>query len=238
MEDARLEAIAARAAPGFAKASLPILLVATLLTVGLLASLVMNPPEFNTDLDRFAPEGEAIEAHDRIHEHFPNERRPMFVHVVRDDGGNVLDLDHLKAMHADESALRQHPSAAHIVTWATAPTVLDVALEERAEGEDLANISDWSTLLDLVLDEGTTCSLNDDDALLASATFAASAMLHQDLDLDPVCAWLSDGSGTPVPTASSTLWVLDVDPSLSSAEREAAQDELRQALIDLSLIHI
>lgn len=234
MEDARLEAIAARAAPGFAKASLPILLVATLLTVGLLASLVMNPPEFNTDLDRFAPEGEAIEAHDRIHEHFPNERRPMFVHVVRDDGGNVLDLDHLKAMHADESALRQHPSAAHIVTWATAPTVLDVALEERAEGEALANISDWSTLLDLVLDEGTTCSLNDDDALLASATFAASAMLHQDLDLDPVCAWLSDGSGTPVPTASSTLWVLDVDPSLSSAEREAAQDELRQALIDLS----
>ena len=100
MEVERLEALADRAAPGFAKAALPILVLAALLTATLILSLVTSPPAFDTDLDRFAPDSDALEAHDRIHEHFPEERRPMFVHVVADDGGNVLTLDHLKAMEA------------------------------------------------------------------------------------------------------------------------------------------
>ncbi|MEC8311614.1 MAG: hypothetical protein VXZ64_02160, partial [Candidatus Thermoplasmatota archaeon] len=102
MEVERLEALADRAAPGFAKAALPILVLAALLTATLMLSLVTSPPAFDTDLDRFAPNSDALEAHDRIHEHFPDERRPMFVHVVADDGSNVLTLDHLKAMEADE----------------------------------------------------------------------------------------------------------------------------------------
>ena len=98
-------------------AALPILVLAALLTATLMLSLVTSPPAFDTDLDRFAPNSDALEAHDRIHEHFPEERRPMFVHVVADDGSNVLTLDHLKAMEADEARLRQAPPTATTWSW-------------------------------------------------------------------------------------------------------------------------
>lgn len=234
MDADRLEAIAARAAGGFGRAALPILIVTALLTLGLLAALVANPPEFNTDLDLFAPESDAIDAHQRIHEHFPSERRPMFVHVVADDGSNVLSLDHLKAMQADQGLLMAEEGGGEVVAWATAITAIEVALNEQANGTALAGVEDWATLLDLVLDEGTTCSLNQEDALLASATFASSAMLHHDLDIEPVCSWLNDGTGSPVPTASSTLWVLDINPDLPISEREAIQDSLRSDLLEIS----
>lgn len=236
MEVERLEALADRAAPGFAKAALPILVLAGLVTAGLMVSLVTSPPAFDTDLDRFAPDSDALEAHERIHASFPEERRPMFVHVVADDGGNVLTLDHLKAMEADELALRNASAERSdvVVAWATATTALQVALDEEANGTALSSITDWPELLALVLDEGTTCTLTDDDALLASATFAADAMLSEDLDIDPVCAFLSDGTGGGVPVASSTLWVLDIDPSLDTTQREILQDQLRLELAAIS----
>ncbi len=62
------------------------LLVVVLCTVALSVHLVVSPPTFNTDLGDFAPDSEARDAHDRIHEYFPNEARPMFVHVTADDG--------------------------------------------------------------------------------------------------------------------------------------------------------
>ena len=236
MEVERLEALADRAAPGFAKAALPILVLASLITAGLMVSLVTSPPAFDTDLDRFAPDSDALDAHERIHAHFPDERRPMFVHVEADDGSNVLSLDHLKAMQEDEAALRAASANRNdvVVTWATAPTALQVALDEEGNGTPLASITDWPELLDLVLDEGTTCTLTNDDALLASATFAANAMLSEDLDIDPVCLFLSDGTGDAAPVASSTLWVLDIDPSLNTTEREILQDQLRTELEGLS----
>ncbi len=236
MEVERLEALADRAAPGFAKAALPILVLAGLITAGLMVSLVNSPPAFDTDLDRFAPDSDALVAHERIHENFPEERRPMFVHVVADDGTNVLTLEHLKAMEEDEATLRQASAERGdvVVAWATAPTAMQVALDEEANGTALSAVNDWADLLDLVLDEGTTCTLTDDDALLASATFAANAMLSEDLDIDPVCAFLSDGTGDATPVASSTLWVLDIDPSLETTEREILQDQLRDELATLS----
>ena len=72
------------------------------------------PPTFQTDLNDFAPESEASLAHDRVHEHFPDEMRPLFVHVTMDDGSNVLTIDALQAMNTDlevfqnESTKRQN----------------------------------------------------------------------------------------------------------------------------------
>ena len=83
-------------APIFKKSAWPILILSSLLTIGLVADLtVMNTPSFHTDLADFAPDSESSDAHDRISEHFGNETRPMFVHVTRDDGGNVLDIESL-----------------------------------------------------------------------------------------------------------------------------------------------
>ena len=46
MEVERLEALADRAAPGFAKAALPILVLAGLISASLMLSLVTSPPDF------------------------------------------------------------------------------------------------------------------------------------------------------------------------------------------------
>ena len=90
MDTAKLEETMASFADKFRKASVPILVVTSLITVILLANLFSSPPQFNTDLDAFSPESESKDAHDRIHEYFPNETRPLFIDVERNDGGNVL----------------------------------------------------------------------------------------------------------------------------------------------------
>ena len=59
----------------FKKSALPILIVSALLTVGLGLHLVTSPPEFRTDLNDFAPSSDSNDAHERIHEHFPDESR-------------------------------------------------------------------------------------------------------------------------------------------------------------------
>ena len=87
----------------------------------------------------------------------------------------------------------------------------------------------------MVLEDDVTCTLTDDDALLASATFAANAMLSEDLDIGPVCTYLENGTGERAnPLPPSTLWVLDIDPSLDTAEREIWQNQLRQELAAIS----
>ena len=76
-----------------------------LITGALLVNLVYNPPTFNTDLDAFTPDSEASKAHDRIHQNFPNESRPMFVNVESDNGGNVLTIENIKLMLQHYQAL-------------------------------------------------------------------------------------------------------------------------------------
>ena len=83
----------------FRKFSWPILILSAALTLGLVADLAfVDTPVFHTDLADFAPDSESADAHERISEHFSNETRPMFVHVTRDDGGNVLDMASLNLM--------------------------------------------------------------------------------------------------------------------------------------------
>ena len=193
-----------------------------------------QPACFDTDLDRFAPDSDALEAHDRIHEHFPEERRSMFVHVVADDGGNVLTLDHLKAMEADEASFARPLPTATTWWWRGPQHHRPAGCAGRGSKRTPCPRSKTGLPPAMVLEDDVTCTLTDDDALLASATFAANAMLSEDLDIGPVCTYLEDGTGAGEPVASSTLWVLDIDPSLDTAEREIWQDQLRQELADIS----
>ena len=88
----------------FRKFSWPILIISAAMTIGLVADLAfVDTPSFHTDLSDFAPDSESSDAHDRISEHFSNETRPLFVHVTRDDGGNVLDMDSLCLLYTSPS---------------------------------------------------------------------------------------------------------------------------------------
>ncbi|MGB2392905.1 MAG: MMPL family transporter, partial [Poseidonia sp.] len=174
--------------------------------------------------------------HSRIHEHFPNEMRPLFVHVTTDDGSNVLALDAMKAMQddlahfQDEAAKRENM----VSVWTTAPGILQLALDEEGGGAALASFEDWSGIIDALFDDNETCGLTADDQLLSAATYASSALLHNDLDYEPVCVYLDDGTGTAAPTASSTLWVLEIDPDLDETPRRMLQDQLRDVFSERS----
>lgn len=237
MDTAGLEERLAQLAPVFKRSAPFIVGVFALVTILLASNLYFSPPTFQTDLNEFSPETEASQAHDRIHEHFPNEMRPLFVHVTADDGSNVLSLESLNAMSRDlahfqnESEKRQD----FVTVWTTAPGILQLALDEEADGRSIESLADWPELLSLVFDENETCALTTDDQLLSAATYASAALLHKDLDYDPVCDYLDDGSGTGIPSASSTLWVLEVNPDLEDSVRRELQNQLRDVFDERSL---
>ena len=95
MDTESLEERMAGWAPSFKRLAPVILVVVFLFTVALSAHLAVSPPTFNTDLADFAPDSESSDAHERIHEHFPNEARPLFVHVTADNGSNILSIESL-----------------------------------------------------------------------------------------------------------------------------------------------
>ena len=212
------------------------LLVVVLCTVALSAHLVVSPPTFNTDLGDFAPDSEARDAHDRIHEYFPNEARPMFVHVTADDGSNILSIENLKLMDEHlshmENASEKRQDAVDV--WTTAPGIVQLALDEEGNGTSLNAIASWTEILDLLFDDDTECTLTADDQLLSAARYASSALLNTDLNIDDTCTYLKNGTGNGAPRATSTLWVLEIDPEMPEEERKVIQDQLRVEFRTLS----
>ena len=92
----------------------------------------------------------------------------------------------------------------------------------------------WNELIDLIAADDVECRLTSDDQFLSAATYASSALLNKDLDINPTCDYLSSGEGDGAPLASSTLWVLEIDPELSEDERKEIQVEIRNLLTDIS----
>ena len=220
----------------FRKFSLAIVAVTILLTGALLANLIYNPPTFNTDLDAFVPESEANTAHERIHQNFPNESRPMFVNVKADDGSNILAMDNIQLMleHYHQIINTSTTIESDVVVWTTTPTVLQTALDEEANGTLLSSVSDWNQLTELVIADDVECRLTSDDQFLSAATYASSALLNKDLDISSTCEYLATGEGDSTPFASSTLWVLEINPELSEEERKSVQIDLRNTFRELS----
>lgn len=220
----------------FRKLSLSILIVTMLITGALLVNLVYNPPTFNTDLDAFVPESEANSAHERIHQNFPNESRPMFVNVAHDESSNILNIDNIHTMRQHYNLLQNLSTSQgdSVVVWTTTPSILQTALDEEGNQTQLSSITTWNELVDLVTDDDVECRLTSDDQFLSAATYASSALLNKDLDITPTCDYLATGEGDSTPYASSTLWVLEIDPELSEEERKSVQKQFRDKLNELS----
>ena len=237
MDKAGLEERLAGAAPVFKRSAPLIVGFFTLLTLVLAGHLYVSPPTFQTDLNDFSPESEASDAHDRIHAHFPNEMRPLFVHVTADDGSNVLALEALQAMQDDLTHFQDESDKREQVVdvWTTAPGILQLALDEEGGGQPLSSFTAWSDVLDVLFDGDEICEPpTAEDQFLSAATYASSALLHKDLDYEPVCAYLENGTGAAAPIASSTLWVLEVDPDLDETHRRVLQDQLRDVFNERS----
>jgi len=236
MDTESLEERMAGWAPTFKRMAPAILVVVFLFTVALSVHLIVSPPTFNTDLADFAPDSESSDAHDRIHQDFPNESRPLFVHVTAKDNSNILSIEHLQTMNdhlahmKNESSKRQDA----VAVWTAAPGIVQLALDEEANGTSLNSIQSWGEILDLLFDEDAVCSLTADDQLLSAARYASSALLHSDLNIDSSCEYLKNGTGDAAPTASSTLWVLEIDPDFDEEKRKIIQDQFRTEFAQLS----
>jgi predicted RND superfamily exporter protein len=201
-----------------------------------MAHLSNSPPDFNTDLADFAPDSEANDAHERIHQHFPNETRPLFVEVKSDDGSNILSIDNIRLMDAHLSIIKNASQnrSDMISVWTTAPGIVQLSLDEKANGTLLGDVDSWEEMLDLIFDANTTCTMTSDDQLLSAATYASSALLNKDLSIDSTCSYLKTGNGSAAPSATTTLWVLEVDPNMDEKTRKVLQDQMRDEFATLS----
>ncbi len=235
MDTDMMEAKVASMSHYIRRGAIPFLVLAGLLTATFAVNLMTDPPTFKTDLSEFAPESENQQAHQRIHQYFPNETRPFFVHVTSDDGGNILSLENLQLMAQHLEQLQNSTIVDDkIPVWTAAPSIVQISLDEEANGTKLADIESWNQMIDLILEDDVECRLTSDDQLLSAATYASSALLNQDLDISPTCSYLESGTGDGTPTASSTLWVLEVDPNMDTQYRKIFQDQMRDEFAILS----
>ncbi len=228
-----------RIADAFERLSVPILVVSLLLTA-FLASVLVPLPAFTTDLSSFAPETDADEAQERIqgtigastHLIYVNVK-PAFEEGSEDFLPNVLEMRALHQLAGDHSRIQAYSdeNGGFVVSQLNAAEILQRSLEERNHSGPLSDFSDWRQMLEEIGD-GAECgdALGSDERTVATASFASSAMLHSDLDYGPVCDWLDTGEGNPTPTASSTLWLIELSGDISNEDRRAHATAIRAML--------
>ena len=152
---------------------------------------------------------------------------------------NVLEMGALQQLSVDLNRVEDYSrnNGDFIVSHLNAAGIIQTALDERdGQSRDLSEFSGWAELLDAVSD-GEECSdaIGNDQAI-ASASFAASAMLHTDFEYDPICEWLDTGEGNPTPLASSTMWVIEISGDISNEDRRDLSAGIRSLLGESSVL--
>ncbi len=230
----------------FEKSALAIVVLSVVFTAAM-AQVLLEFPGFTTDIASFAPETESDAAEDRIDEVMQASPHLIYINVeplnlgadgtnsCEDVPCNVLEVAALQQLSDDLDRIEGFSQAnrGFVVAHINAAGMLESALDERDEqGRSLDDFTDWEGLLDAVT-EGERCSdaIGNEQAI-ASASFAASAMLHMDLDYAAVCEWLDSGEGDPTPFASSTMWVIEISGEISDDERREKASAIRGMLTD------
>jgi len=212
-----------RAAEAFEKAALGIIIASLLLTIG--TGLALSPlPEFQTDLSAFSPASDADAAEERLDAVMTASPHRIYVHIEpNQEGANVLEMGALQQLSIDLDAVDSLSSGKDnfIISHINAAQILNVALEERdSQGRDISAFNNWEEMLDSIVEDEECIDAIGDDRAIATASFARSVMLHEDFDYDPVCNWLANGkTGDPTPSASSTMWIIEISGDLSADER-------------------
>ena len=216
--------------------SLPILLTSLLLT-GFLAYFLVGSLAFTTDLSSFAPETDADDAQERIEGAIGTSPHLIYINVrpaaSEDQVANVLEMQALQQLADDHSMIQSYSdeNGFFIDSQINAAEVLGRFLEQRNHSGNLSEFNDWKEMLDAVLgDEGCGDAIGSDERSIATAAFASSALLHKDLDYSPVCDWLESGEGNPTPTASSTLWLIEISGEIESDDRQRHANQIRAML--------
>ena len=234
----------------FEKSSMAIVVVSVLFTAAMM-QVLMEFPGFATEISSFAPESDSDSAEDRINEEMGAYPHLLYIDVrpysesadgrnaCDDSQCNVLEMGALQQLSVDLNRVEDYSrkNGDFIVSHLNAAGIIQTALDERdGQSRDLSEFSDWAELLDAVSD-GEECSdaIGNDQAI-ASASFAASAMLHTDFEYDPICEWLDTGEGNPTPLASSTMWVIEISGDISNEDRRDLSAGIRSLLGESSVL--
>ena len=220
-----------RLVSAFERLALPSLMVSILLTV-FMASVIIPLPAFTTDLESFSPDSSSEQAVDRIDDRIPPSGHRVYVHVSSEDDGNILRIEQLSGLLEDMETINSIVPEGSISSHINAADAIQRTIDERTDDDSRISLFDgWGELLSSILDEEEDCiEASTDERGLATASFAASAMLHTDFEFEQVCEWLEDGSGSPTPTASSTLWVIELNGDLDRDGREEVAQQIRSHL--------
>ena len=223
----------ARLASVFEVMALPSLIISILLTA-MMMSVIVPLPAFTTDLESFSPDSESGKAMQRVDSKITPTGHRVYIHVSAGPGENILELSRLSGLLSDMESLESTLPENSITSHINAADAIQRSIDERDnDSRSISDFSDWGEILDSILAEGEDCiEASSDERVLATATFAASAMLHTDFEFQQVCEWLDDGSGDPTPLASSTLWVIELNGDLDRDEREEVAQGIRSFLRD------
>ncbi|MBV22710.1 MAG: hypothetical protein CMA53_01225 [Euryarchaeota archaeon] len=222
-----------RFAEAFGKLAPAILIISLLLTV-VTASVLVPLPEFTTDLSAFAPENEAKLAEERMNLVMEDTPNRIYVHVTpNEEGANVLEIGAMQQLYNDLESIDEELGDG-IISHINIASILQNILEERDnESRTIQDFNEWDNLLLAIIndDEECTDAIGNDQAI-ASATFAKDALLNLDFDYIHVCDWIVTKEGASTPISSSTMWVIEIDGSLDSKERQNLAKSIREILTD------
>jgi len=223
----------------FTRYSLPILMISLLVTI--ILSLQLYPlPSFNTEIAEFAPNDSASEAAEEFAIEMGNQNRQMLVNVEMKNGGNVLSIESLINQHNDYLRLLNSTNngGSEIEQIIAISEIIDLALFENDNGSNISSVTTWNDLLNRTVPEDLGSSdIASNEQILAYGSFVSSAVISNDLDFKGLENWIDDRNTDkdPTPFATSTLWIIDIDSSLTHDESKTTQVELRTLMEQISI---
>jgi hypothetical protein len=217
--------------------ALPILVISLLVTI-LLATFLSPLPNFSTDLSSFAPDTDYEDAKFRVYDEIGQSGEMIYINVGANEGANVLEIGALKQLFKDYDMINNYSTTNDnfIKSQLNIAEIMQRAIDQSNYSGSLSDFDEWQDLLNSVFENEENCdsSFSSDEKTIASASFASSVMLHQDLDFESVCNWLEDEMGNPTPQASSTLWIIEMSGDLDGNSNLVYADEIRNMLSESS----
>jgi len=223
----------------FTSLSLPILIISIIFT-SILATQLYPLPSFNTEIAEFAPVDSASIAADEFGLEMGSQARQILVNVEMKNNGNILSIESLIQQHNDYLKLLNSTAnnGSEIEQIIAMSEIIDLALFENDNGSSITSVSDWSDLLNrTVPDDLGVSEIASNEQILAYGSFVRSALISNDLESSGLESWIDDRSTKedPTPFATSTLWIIDVDSSLTHDVSKSTQVELRSLFNQLSI---
>ena len=155
-----------------------------------------------------------------------------FEHENKNEAGaHELDIGAIQQFNGDLNVINEQ-FGEQIISHINIASILQNILEERDnQSRTIQDFEEWDDLLLAVIDDNEECTdaIGNDQAI-ASATFANDALLNADFDYMHVCDWIVTKEGASTPISSSTMWVIEVNGSLDSKDRQILAKNIRNTL--------